>query len=269
METVIQKATAKNREERFASMNDFATALTDAVPSDSSLDAYDSGNDPGLADAQTIVRAEALPLEKTAHRASPYGRGGEGAAPPRKNLGLAIGIGAGAVALLGAGLLAFSGGKTADEVVQPEPVAARGGAAPAIPPPDEAKPPPAREEGMVAVPPIVEPPRSDLGAVRVMADTGIFTQAQNEFLAGRLETAEKMLQSLAADSPLKDQASDLRAKVEEVNGLMQRAGAAYQRGQCGQAIKVYQEVLKKNAGMQAAAAGISRCKQQMPAAVLE
>ena len=271
LDTVIQQATAKNVNERFSTMHDFAAAVADAMPTDSSMDAYDIHTDPGLQDASTMMKGKAV--EKTAHKASPYDRnkkGGEGGS----RTPLFAGIGAAAVLLLGGGaFLAMSGSKSADAapqkvaVKEPEiaPALARVAPTPAPTP----SPAPTPDPVGTGTPHTVENSNGGNEAVTLLAHNTLFNQAQNEWVAGRLETCAQMLTSIPLESPVAHQVTELRAKIAEVRGLMERGSSSYARGNCGDAIKFYSEVLKKNPGMQGAQGGISKCKNQMPTGTIE
>ena len=88
---------------------------------------------------------------------------------------------------------------------------------------------------------------------------------RNDFL----DRALVYLGGIPADSAIHAEAQSLRTEVQDVQSLLERAGAAYHKGNCEEAVRLYGQVRQKNAGIRAADEGIRRCKKEMPAGTLE
>ncbi len=287
LDQVVQKAVAKQREQRFVTMGDFATALLALAPATASGPAASGGQGYGL----TLLKGRAL--EKTSYQSSPYSRPGQA---PRRALVSALVV----IALVGAGGGAWYAlvrrappppevrqehslvPGTVDTSAPTSPNATPGAAqTPAVKVPATAPaaagpaaggeepgavasgdPDPAAQQGPL-------PGGDDAAAVRLLAETAMFAQANNEYLAGRLPTAAQMLKTIPVDSPVRQKVVELKKQVDELSALLRRADAHYRKGRCEQAIELYEQVRRRNPGIARAGQGIARCRREMPAGTLE
>ncbi|MGI5862326.1 MAG: protein kinase domain-containing protein [Myxococcales bacterium] len=298
LDRVVQKAVAKQREQRFESMGEFAAALLALAPA-AVPGALASG---GEAFQATLLKRRAL--EKTSYESSPY-------SPNRRAPRRALAPALVAVVLVGAGgaagyaLLrrgpppvevgqerppahgAFDTSASASSPVgpsaaQPTASSATVTAAPApaasasaaTASPDTVPAAIAEEAGAGGDPDQAAQPGShrggdDTASVRLLAESAMLAQANNEYLAGRLATAAQMLKAIPADSPMRRKVVDLEKQIDELSALMRRADAHYRKGRCEEAIELYEQVRRRNPGVTAAGQGIARCRREMPAATLE
>jgi hypothetical protein len=97
----------------------------------------------------------------------------------------------------------------------------------------------------------------------------MYTQAQNEFLTGRLETSAQILKSIPTDSAVRGKVVALQKDIDELQQLMAKAGGLYRQGRCAEAIRIYQDVQGRNPGIRAAGDGIARCRKEMPVGTID
>jgi outer membrane protein assembly factor BamD (BamD/ComL family) len=105
--------------------------------------------------------------------------------------------------------------------------------------------------------------------IRRVGDASLFNLAQEAFESGRLKNATSTLRKISSTSSFYSEAQALQARVENISNLLQKASQFYQKGQCANAIQVYQQILDTHKGMKIAAQGIARCKQEMPVPIME
>ncbi|MFN7134753.1 MAG: serine/threonine-protein kinase, partial [Myxococcales bacterium] len=203
LDEVIQRATAKNREERFGTMAEFARALSESMPTDA-YEAFDASQ--AMAGAQTMVKGAAV--EKTSHKASPYDRQKQAGG---NRTGLYAGIGAAALLLAG-GAVALLG---PSRPPQPAPNPTAAAPAPSVTPP--VAPPPAQPP--VPQAPVDAAPANNQAAIaelRAVADKGQLDLARSRWQAGELELCLANLEQIREESAVAKDAEELRQSVAEV-----------------------------------------------------
>ncbi|GEL71650.1 serine/threonine protein kinase [Myxococcus virescens] len=298
VDAVIQKATAKRREERYATMEAFASDLVNALPTLTSRRAV-SGINPaitggGLEPARpatllfgtegseaTLVRAapaEAAPVTGTApipltQPAAPSGLrvGAEGfnktahaaspyAAPKRSKSSTVVGLGIAGVLLLGGvGLVAIRGG-SGDAVNEGTLVPVASPTQPA-PPANEAGASPHATTGRVETAPDDVATRQ----LKVLA-AGQAIDIGNDFNEGRLDSAMKRLaqaRSLGLEA-VEPELAALAGKVEDASKRMARARALENDGNCETAITLYRALKRDHPQLVEAQRGIRRCQDMLP-----
>ncbi|WP_434348449.1 serine/threonine protein kinase [Myxococcus virescens] len=298
VDAVIQKATAKRREERYATMEAFASDLVNALPTLTSRRAV-SGINPaitggGLEPARpatllfgtegseaTLVRAtpaEAAPVTGTApipltQPAAPSGLrvGAEGfnktahaaspyAAPKRSKSSTVVGLGIAGVLLLGGvGLVAIRGG-SGDDVKAGTLVPVASPTQPA-PPANEAGASPHATTGRVETAPDDVATRQ----LKVLA-AGQAIDIGNDFNEGRLDSAMKRLaqaRSLGLEA-VEPELAALAGKVEDASKRMARARALENDGNCETAITLYRALKRDHPQLVEAQRGIRRCQDMLP-----
>ncbi|NOJ77014.1 serine/threonine protein kinase [Myxococcus xanthus] len=298
VDAVIQKATAKRREERYATMEAFASDLVNALPTLTRRRAV-SGINPaitggGLEPARpatllfgtegseaTLVRAapaEAAPVTGTApipltQPAAPSGLrvGAEGfnktahaaspyAAPKRSKSSAVVGLGIAGVLLLGGvGIVALRGG-SGDDVKEGTLVPVGTPAQPA-PPTNEAGAPPHATNGTVETAPDDVATRQ----LKVLA-AGQAIDIGNDFNEGRLDSAMKRLaqaRSLGLEA-VEPELAALAGKVEDASKRMARARALENDGNCETAITLYRALKRDHPQLVEAQRGIRRCQDMLP-----
>lgn len=305
IDLVIQKATAKKPVERYATMQAFAAELSNALPTLTgrapisgvtpvvkSPTTPEEKESPGTmlygdGSEATLVRGAAvsgtadagryntgkvphlgpIPLtqpkqdgfNKTAHAASPY------AAPKRSRAGLAMGLGAAAVLLVGGvGVVAIRGQGGPAEVVAPAQPAVAQSPAPPSPAVTPKPPEPVAPAAPVAVAPTAA---DDIAATqRKLLATGELLNISNDFNEGRLDSAMRRVEQarslgLAAVEPELDK---LGTQVEEASKRLARARARENDGNCEEALGLYKALKKDFPQLTDAQKGIRRCQDMLP-----
>ncbi len=300
VDAVIQKATAKNRAERYATMEAFASDLVNALPTLTNRRAV-SGVNPAVTGGglepvrpatllfgaegseATLVRtaptdaapAPTAPIPLT--QPAPAGAGGlrvgpEGfnktahaaspyTPPPRSRSGVVVGLGiAGVLLVSGVGVVAMRGGDDA-KLGTLVPV---GGAAQPHPPATA----PHAEAAPHAVPAREAPvDTGDIAAkqLKVLA-AGQVIDIGNDFNEGRLDSAMKRLaqaRSLGLDA-VEPELMTLAGKVEDASKRMTRARAKENDGSCEEAIGLYRALKRDYPQLAEAQRGIRRCQDMLP-----
>lgn len=296
LDAALQKATSKAREERFNSLTDFAKALVAATPT-SIFDPH--------AGPEGVVRLEAEvrePQEKSSHADTPYERPGASS-----KVLVAASIGA-AVLLAGAGIWYFArrpppvpaGWNELEapersvrasplqapassseppkamttKIKPPEPTSPAAGSAKASDPaPGSVAPTSTAKRPVAAVERPERPSKTELGAataeIQRVGDLSVLNLAHAEFDAGRLETSAQALKRIPARSTVRADALALQKEINALTEMVNRADALYRQGKCEDAVRVYEQVRRRNAGIAKASEGIARCKREMPSGVLE
>lgn len=302
LEAVLQKATAKNRVERYPSMEAFAADLSNAMPT---LAGMAAPSLPGLKALQaqeamgldtTLPRGQApkdspvgvytprpqgspggdLGFEKTARAASPYAAPSRGPLQNPLVLALAgvllVGLGAGVVLLrdntpppIPPGLVAAGESPPLPPLPPgPPPPGMPPGPPPHLGPPGERPPPPPGVESASAT------PQADEQQARLQfLAKEILLKAQTEFLAGRLEAARSILSSVPDEESTRPQVEELEASLQEVASLLQKGNAQANQGDCDSAIRTYNQLLKKYPTIQEARRGREACESMRPPEVVE
>jgi serine/threonine-protein kinase len=272
LDFAIQKAVAKQPDQRFATMTDFAQALVAIVPT-VAMGAYAAETSSADGGATLLKGGVA---EKTSHAASPYDR-----PRVRSRAGLIAGAVVGGLALAagGAWLAKHGEGKAPPagweelDKAQAAETGRRSGADASLSSVGAQASEPTAGAAVAAqaqqAQQGTQAGAQDAASVRLLAETAMFGQAHNEYLAGRLETAGQMLKSIPADSSVREKVVELQGQIDELGALMAKADGLYRRGQCREAIAVYERVRSRNPGIGGASQGIARCRREMPAGTLE
>jgi DNA-directed RNA polymerase subunit RPC12/RpoP len=308
IDAVIQKATAKKRVERYATMEAFASDLSNALPTlphrspisgvspavkgpvveerNPGTLLYGDGSEATLVRGAAVTpahhgtaRMEPIPLtqpakpdgfDKTAHAASPY------ATPQRSRTGLVMGLGMAAVLLVGGvGVVAIrkpAGG--AVEAAPPAPSAAP--AAPATPtaaaePAPAPTPPAGSAEEEVAPEAVPEAPQGLADAAQRERARDRLIEITDDLVDGELDKALRKfarVRELGLDT-LDPELAKLGAMLEDVSKRLTRARASENDGNCEQAIKLYRALKKDYPQFIEAAQGIKRCQRMLPPDISE
>jgi len=99
----------------------------------------------------------------------------------------------------------------------------------------------------------------------------IMATAQGELERGNLDGARQILdgahnalEAVASDPALGPQALALRAELARVSDLLAKARAFADKGDCENANRIFEEVLKKHRGITQAQVEHDRCQKMMP-----
>ncbi|ATB48864.1 serine/threonine-protein kinase [Corallococcus macrosporus] len=301
VDAVIQKATAKRREERYATMEAFASDLVNALPTLTNRRAV-SGLNPavtggGVEPARpatllfgaegseaTLVRtapAEAapaaspapIPLTQPAAPSTGLRVGPEGfnktahaaspyVEPRRSKAGAAMGLGIAGVLLVGGvGVVALRNGR-GDDVKFGTLEAVHAPAKPAAPPALEATG--ASPHGARGA---AEAAPDDVAArqLKVLA-AGQAIDIGNDFNEGRLDSAMKRLaqaRSLGLEA-VEPELAALAGKVEDASKRMTRARALENDGNCEAAMALYRALKRDHPQLVEAQRGLRRCQDMLP-----
>ncbi|MHB8874714.1 MAG: serine/threonine protein kinase [Myxococcaceae bacterium] len=274
IDAVIQRATAKSREDRFPDMSRFASALSMALPTAANMPALKvtGAGEPDL--GGTFIRPQATPAPEALTRSatlpdppvpdeprersrpSPPGPGLESEptqlAPVRSSRGALYAV-VGVLALVTAGVAVV-------KLTVPDPPSPIATVVPPVVPPVEPVPP------LPAVPPVAvtaDPSIAHLRAVDFMA------RADAAFKAGDFETARVYLGEVPEDPEYRPRADQLGAVIAGLEKKLAQARGQAARGDCSSAIQAYDEILKVNANVRAASLGRSQCKQALPPSTFE
>ncbi|MBZ4417784.1 serine/threonine-protein kinase [Myxococcus sp. RHSTA-1-4] len=304
LDAIIQKATAKKRVERYATMEAFASDLSNALPtlprrspisgvSPAVKSAIAEQSHPGTmlygdGSEATLVRGAAVAATADAGRfntgrvapipltqpAPPAPDGFDKTAhtaPPHaakkgSRMGLVMGLG-GAVVLVagGVGVVAIR----------------NSGDAPGVPTPAAAVPaPPAgpASETRLETPPapaLDAPPATAMGDVdarrlKLMAMEQVLN-ISNDFNEGKLDLAMQKLaqaRSLGLES-VEPELRKLAGTLEDASKRLAQADARAREGECEQAIRLYRALLKDHPKLSDARRGISRCERELVPQTLE
>ncbi len=241
LDAVVQKATAKRPDERFADMSSFAHALVQALPTQAKGTA-------GIVGGDTWVRPDTG--RSLVDRPGPP-VAGETVKARRSRGPVLAAIVALAVVAAGAGMVALraSRSEAPESELRPERIEAT---APANP-----KPP---------VDALVQP-----GTVRVeMLERSKVNllQANTQFGAGDLEGASLFLKDVAPGTPEHAEAQALAEKIREIREALETANAHFRRGECEAAAPLYEKVLELNPRIADAARGKAACERsRLPSTV--
>jgi serine/threonine-protein kinase len=294
LEAVVQKACAKRRDERFPDMLTFASALSQALPTQAHLAL------PPLQRHDVQVRDTATPSPGafTGH-ASGVAVPGAPTSPADLNAATLLRTPdpSAAAALTGLQLTPSpSGGPAGHTQVELAPKGSVGtqvspplaqapaskaplfvgvGVAAAAllvvavvltrpPAPATITPPPPVVVPLPSVPP---PPHDDVTAVTQAAVEKLdeaaaknsLTQGQTAFEAGNLDAAETYAGAVPAHSTFRPEAEKILGTLKSIREQLQKAAALKNSGQCEAAVPHYREVLKLNAHVPAALQGIEYC----------
>jgi len=251
VDAVIQRATAKNRDERYANMEQFSADLTKSVPihllrpaGPLEADATESDRTfipSALAKSRVTDFGKAVSVEKTPVPAKPA------ASRP----GLWMG---------GALVLALVAGGTYVVRLRPQP-----------PRPSDSSSPDRSgvtdRSGTLPPPNPTDPTPSDVKLER-MHWRERARDAKTQFALGNLAVAKSMLDQIPSDQKLgddklEDEVGNLRKDIGAIEDKLVRADAHSRQGDCDAAIRLYGEILKANPKVHDAKAGRDWCQKRM------
>ncbi len=249
LDAIIQKATAKSLEARYASMEAFAADLkamqvTGAPPPpvkrEGGLTA--SFGNQLLSHASPEAISETLLSPKA----------------PRAKAGSRLGVGAlimGTLVLLGLGAGAMALRASKAELPPPPPT-------PAAPTPETAAAPTPAAPPPETKSPDVEDMRRHLLAEEVWA------RANAAFVSGDLATAQALLETVPGVEKIQPKVAELRESLTDVSARLKRARAQAEAGDCGAAIKTYNALLKRYPHVREAKRGRAECQAMLPVGVM-
>ncbi len=298
LEAVLQRACQKPIEGRWPDMLSFASALSQAIPTQAHLSV------PPLQRSNTNVRAVVpmatpLPISNVPGLASPgtladhdstahtlIKTGEASAVQPRpkvKSIGeMQLDGRPGAVTQMGEASLppTVQKSKTPLIAVAVVGVLALAGIGYAVTRPDTTKP-------VVVVqndPPGVkapETPRVDPGleAMKLLRDQELRTREENaraslgkgktEFEVAKLDEAETYLKSVAPESEAAVEAKVILGKIDTIREKLKVAGGLRSRGQCDQALPLFKAVLDLNGRVKDALDGAADCRRSLVSPTME
>jgi len=239
LDAIIQKATAKSLEARYASMEAFAadlkalqaTGASPPPPVKREGGLTSSFGNQLLSHASPEAISETLLSPKTS-RAKSGSRLGAGAVIAGTLLLLGLGAGAGALHF-----------RTLSAVTEAPPSKAE------LPPPETKSPD-------------VEDMRRHLLAEEVWA------RANAAFISGDLATAQALLETVPGVEKIQPKVAELRESLTDVSTRLKRARAQANAGDCGAAIKTYNALLKRYPHVREAKRGRAECQAMLPVGVM-
>ncbi|WP_309895475.1 protein kinase domain-containing protein [Archangium sp.] len=260
LDAIIQKATAKSLETRYASMEAFATDLkaaqgTGVLPPPAKRE---SGLTPSFG-AQLLSHASPDAISETL--LSPK--------VPQAKAGSRLGVGAaiaGTVVLLGLGAGAVV---VAPRFRSPSPAPA---AVAEAPPPKAELPPPVPTPAPPTPTPVAPPPEvksSDVDDMRrhLLAEE-VWARANAAFISGDMATAQALLETVPGVEKIQPKVAELRESLTDVSARLKRARAQADAGDCGAAIKTYNALLKRYPHVREAKRGRGECQAMLPVGVM-
>ncbi|HEY3448022.1 MAG TPA: protein kinase [Myxococcales bacterium] len=305
LDAAIQKAVAKEPEQRWGSMTDFAKTLVALTPT-ATIEAISKPPAPAQGQGQTLLRAP--PVEKTGHATSPFDRGAAGHKPANAGIYAVLG----ALAILGGGTGLWFG------VLRPPPAPVIEVKVPDVPRPDPLKdPPPPPKEDPVPKPPDPKPetpadpkpadprpadpkptptpnpkprnptplptpnpkpdpaptpkpdPSAAVDAIKETRFASDLASGQKAFDRGELSEAASYLSGIPETSERGAAASEMKGRIQSVRTLLEKARAAEGRGDCQGAIGLWDEALRLNGNLKDAHAGRAKCSKAMAPVGLE
>jgi serine/threonine-protein kinase len=123
--------------------------------------------------------------------------------------------------------------------------------------------------------PVVEAPRVDPGAeaIKLLREQEVRAREENarmslgkgktEFEVAKLDEAETYLKSVAPDSEASVEAKALLAKIDTIREKLKTAGGLRAKGQCDQALPLFKAVLALNARVKDAIDGAADCRRSI------
>lgn len=291
LEAVLQRACTKGTAQRWPDMLSFASALSQAIPTQAHLSL------PPLQRTNTNVRAVATPLPLVGPSTAAYDdatsqtlvKTGEASAVQRRAPSI------GEVQLDGrAAGAATQVGELSQPPIAPKskaPMFAVVGVAlvavaavgyfvtrPETPGPVVVKNDP---QVVVKEPPAVDPPKVDPSAeaMKLLREQELRTKEENaraslgkgktEFEVAKLDEAETYLKSVAPDSEASTEAKQLLEKIGTIREKLKVAGGLRAKGQCEQALPLFKAVLDLNAKVKDAIDGAADCRRSLVSPTME
>jgi hypothetical protein len=265
LDAIIQKATAKDLETRYASMEAFAADLKAVqgtgvlpLPVKRASGLTPSFGNQLLSHAGPEAISETL-LSPKAPRAKAGSRRGVGAL--LAGTLVLLGVGAGVVAL-----------RLRSPAVVTEAPLAKAELPPPVPTPAAPAPAAPAPEAVAAPTPVAPPPEaksSDVDEMRrqLLAEE-VWARANAAFISGDLATAQALLETVPGVEKIQPKVAELRESLTEVSARLKRARAQAEAGDCGAAIKTYNALLKRYPHVREAKLGRGECQAMLPVGVM-
>lgn len=294
LDAIIQKATAKNLEARYASMEALATDLKASqgtgapVPVPAPVPAVKRPSTLTPAFGQQLLShappesiAETVLSSRTAQVPKAGSRRGSGALIVGSMVLLGLGAGAG-VAMLQfrspAAVMEALLPKAEDPLPEPTPAApaaetaeapaAETPAAPTAEAPAAAAP--AAETAKAPAPaaptPVVSSDVDDMR--RQLLAEEVWARANAAFVSGDLATAQALLETVPGVEKIQPKVAELQESLTDVSARLKRARAQAAEGDCGAAIKTYNALLKRYPHVREAKRGRAECQAMLPVGVM-
>jgi serine/threonine-protein kinase len=265
LDAIIQKATAKSLEARYATMEAFAADLkvlqaTGAPPPPVKREGglTPSFGNQVLSHASPEAISETLVSPK-APRAKAGSRLGAGAVIAGTLV--LLGLGAGAVALRFRSPSAVTEAPPSKTELPPPPPTAEAPAPEAPAPATAAAPTPA------APPPETKSPDVDDMRRHLLAEE-VWARANAAFISGDLATAQALLETVPGVEKIQPKVAELRESLTDVSTRLKRARAQADAGDCRAAIKTYNALLKRYPHVREAKRGRAECQAMLPVGVM-
>jgi len=248
LDAVIQKATAKNRVERYQTMQQFAVDLSNAVPTQPGSSQSPTEIVPGIEDS-TLMRSPTPGnaqegFRKTAWPQSPY------RSQPSRVLRVVTAIAAIAAIAAAAGVYLAR---------RPSPVAT-------APPREQTAIEVAKEVPSVPATAGIAP---DMKLREELLTKEILIKANNEFVIGNISGAKTILSSIPKEHEANPEVVGFRSSLEEISSKLAQARKDSSQGDCTAAIKVYQQILKSYPSVREARRGRDECQKMLPPSFAE
>jgi serine/threonine-protein kinase len=288
LDAVLQRACAKPIAARWPDMLSFASALSQAIPTQAHLAL------PPLQRTNTNVRAVATPAPQAATLAGdPTGTDRTLLKESGSHSAVtAMPVNVGVIPLTHQVEAPTQLGAPEQPLKSKGPVYALGavalvavlgvGYAMTRPPPEEPQPP---GPAVVDAPPppktVEAPPQVDVNveALKLLKEQEKRVREENarmslgkgktEFEVAKLDEAETYLKSVDAETEAGAEAKGLLEKIGAIREKLKSANALRARGQCDQALPVYRSVLELNSKVSDAVAGAAACRQGTVAPTME
>lgn len=265
LDAIIQKATAKNLEARYASMEALAADLKAAqgtgvvvppvpqVKRGSTL--TPTFGQQLLSHAPPEAIAETMLSSATAQVPKAGSRRGAGALIVGSMVLLGLGAGAG-VAMLRFRSPAAVTEAPSSKVETP----------PAALTPTAAVPTPTAPASETAEAPVAETPEDGM-RLHLLAEE-VWARANAAFVSGDLTTAQALLETVPGVEKIQPKVAELRESLTDVSTRLKRARVQAEAGDCGAAIKTYNALLKRYPHVREAKRGRAECQAMLPVGVM-
>ncbi len=256
IDAVIQKATVKNRDERYRTMEEFSADLGKAQP----VHAAHAPLKTELGSEGTFIPNVPTPVHVSLATdfAQAHSKSARARLVPWIGGTMALALVAG-----GAYVRTMQPGQVAPA---PAPPAAQSNAAPSTELPAAAVP--TGPAGGAQSPAASNAAEVDAQVERVLWRHWS-TNAQIEFQAGNLTRAKSILAEIPKDQTVEQAVLQLKSSIEQIDRKLARAKANSMRGDCQAAMRLYDEVLRVNPNIKEARDGRNECRRMLPPSLAE
>jgi len=259
LDAVIQKATAKNRVERYQSMHQFAVELSNAVPTQSGSSQSTTEIVPGVADS-TLVRSPSPWNAEDGFRKTAWPQAAHRSQSSRSLRVVAV------LAAIAAAAGVYLARRTPPVAISEKPREQ---------PPISAIAPPAAEQTAIGV--AKEAPATaaivgiapDMKWREELLTKEILIKANNEFVIGNISGAKMILSSIPKEHESNPEVVSFRSNLDEISAKLAQANRESSQGDCTAAIKLYQQILKSYPSVREARRGRDECQKMLPPSFAE